>query len=422
MATPSSKEGPSTINFLRKFVPHVLFLMPSCLSIVDTILREKLGISSPKEIYIPGPEHDNCTLQTDKYYTHGKQESKEKDGRKQEKDGEGAHTQYAGGECASYSHAPSKQGNSHSRNSNPTCPPLRRSDEHGWLKNPHAYCCKSGSSSHDSKHSRSIMSLEVIHASQVHERGCLNKNCVLTSSNHDFSTGTSPEHLNVDYCSPHEEIHLYDCQGKGSSSNPFTKSTERHDCCALGPQSHDLHDENSWKSSDGDYPTLYSSLNRDPSRSSLRDYDSAPSSRDSSKKTRQGGCHTEPISHESSEERSTHSYQTNGHINDQTHDHTHDHKCSKAHSHIQTSPNTAKTPSSKARHLFGALVPPSPTHSSTSTPVPENLIYKLEPVKKDFISLVGIGPTRWNRSGKSIRNQGSTKQSSSGKVSAPRTQ
>ena len=164
MAEPSLKAESPPTNFLRKFIPQVPFQMPSCPPIADTILREKLGILSPKEIYIPGPEHDNCTLQTDKYYTQGKQGSKEKGGKKPEKDGHGARARCEGWECASHCHSPSMHGHSHSRTSaNPVGSPLMRSDEHGCLKNPHAHFCKSVPPSHHSQKTHPIMSLREIH-------------------------------------------------------------------------------------------------------------------------------------------------------------------------------------------------------------------------------------------------------------------
>lgn len=128
MAEPSPKEEPPPTNFVCKLVSKVPFQMPTCSSVVDTILREKLGILSPKEIYIPGPEHDNCTLQTDKYYTQGKQKGKEKDRKN-----------------------PEKYGHGHGENlENPIESPLGRSDEHDCLKNSHAHCCKSGPPSYHS--------------------------------------------------------------------------------------------------------------------------------------------------------------------------------------------------------------------------------------------------------------------------------
>lgn len=156
MAEPSPKEEPPPKNFLCKLVAKVPFQMPTCPSIVDTVLREKLGILSPKEIYIPGPEHDNCTLQSDKYYTQGKQKSKEKDRKKPENDGHGAHVHCVRGECASHSHMTSQghthiheEGHSHGENlENPVCSPLGSSDEHHCLRNSHANCCKSCPPSH----------------------------------------------------------------------------------------------------------------------------------------------------------------------------------------------------------------------------------------------------------------------------------
>lgn len=151
MAEPSPKEEPPPKNVLCKLVAKVPFQMPTCPSVVDTVLREKLGILSPKEIYIPGPEHDNCTLQSDKYYTQGKQKSKEKDRKKPENDGHGAHAHCVRGECASHSHMTSQghthiheEGHSYGENlENPVCSPLGSSDEHDCLRNSHANCCKS---------------------------------------------------------------------------------------------------------------------------------------------------------------------------------------------------------------------------------------------------------------------------------------
>lgn len=160
MAEPSPKEEPPPTNFLCKLVSKVPFQMPTCPSIVDTVLREKLGILSPKEIYVPGPEHDNCTLQTDKYYTQGKQKSKENDRKKPEKDGHGAHAHCVRGKCASHSHMthmPTSQGHNHVHEEgqsygenleNPINSLLGISDEHDCLKKSHAHCCKLGPPSH----------------------------------------------------------------------------------------------------------------------------------------------------------------------------------------------------------------------------------------------------------------------------------
>lgn len=131
----------------------------------NTVLREKLGILSPKEIYIPGPEHDNCTLQTDKYYTatQGKgQKSKENDKEKKpEKDGHGAaHAHCVRGKYSSHIHMtrmPSSQGRIHIHEEgqsygenleNPISSFSGRSDKHDCLKNSHAHCCKLGPPSH----------------------------------------------------------------------------------------------------------------------------------------------------------------------------------------------------------------------------------------------------------------------------------
>lgn len=142
MAELSPKEELPPPKFLRKLIPQVPFQMPHCPPIVDTILREKLGILSPKEIYIPGPEHDNCTLQTDKYYTQVKQKIKEIDGKKKvEEDGHGTHGDRDREKCASHGHRPCTQGQS--RNSaNPVGSPLMRSEEVGYLRNSHAHCGK----------------------------------------------------------------------------------------------------------------------------------------------------------------------------------------------------------------------------------------------------------------------------------------
>lgn len=157
--SPPKRKSPPP-SFLCKLVSKAPFQMPRCPPIVETILREKLGILSPKEIYIPGPEHDNCTLQTDKYYTQGKQGSKEKDGKKPEKDGHGARDHCQGGECDSHGHGPPMQG--HSTSANPVGSPLMRSDEHGCLKNSHPHCCKSGTPSHHSQ-KKSWKSIDVIY-------------------------------------------------------------------------------------------------------------------------------------------------------------------------------------------------------------------------------------------------------------------
>lgn len=464
MAEPSPKEEPPPTNFLCKLVSKVPFQTPTCSSVVDTILREKLGILSPKEIYIPGPEHDNCTLQTDKYYTQGKPKSKEKDRKKPEKDGHGAR--------ASHSHIPTNQGHTHIHEEshshgenleNPIGSPLGRSDEHGCLKNPHAHCCKSGPPSH---HSGS--SSEEIHSSHVNHRGCLNKNCVSTSSAHNSSTGGASNDLNIDFCPPRDEVHSECClpkksasheyHGEGPSTESSKKCTGDHDCCASGSHSHDLHDENPWKSSEGDCSTLHPSLNLGPSRSSLKECDSTSSSKESSKKIQHECYHTGSNLHGSVGGNSTRSYQTNGLIHDHTHDHTHGHKHCAPHSHSYKSPKPSRAPPSKVEYLFGALVhshhshdhkccaphthshrsheppraplskgeyllgtlvPPPPTHSSPSTPVPEYLIYKPEPPKKAFVSSGCIGPIKWNRPGKNFTNQAPTKQAGSGKVSAP---
>lgn len=150
MAEPSPKEEPPPTTFLCNLVSKVSFQMPTCPSIVDTVLREKLGILSPKEIYIPGPEHDNCTLHT------------EKDRKNREKDGHGAHVHSVRGKFASYSHMTHKptsqghihvheEGNTYDENlENPISSPspLRSSDEHDCLGKSHAHCCKLGSLSH----------------------------------------------------------------------------------------------------------------------------------------------------------------------------------------------------------------------------------------------------------------------------------
>lgn len=174
MAEPSPKEEPPPTNFFCKLVSKVPFQMPTCPSIVDTVLREKLGILSPKEIYIPGPEHDNCTLQSDKYYAQGKQKSKEKDRKKPDKDGHGAHAHCVRGKCASHSHMTHlhihEEGHSYGENlENPMGSPLRSSDEHDCLKNSHAHCCKSGPPSHYSGKSS-----KEIHSSHENFRSFLN--------------------------------------------------------------------------------------------------------------------------------------------------------------------------------------------------------------------------------------------------------
>lgn len=190
---------------------------------------------------------------------------------------------------------------------------------------------------------------------------------------------------------------MYNSHGEGSSTDPFAKCTDRHNCCASGSHSHDLQDENSWISSEGDCTIPHSSENRGTSRSSLKDCDSAPSSIDSPKKT-------------------------NCHIDDHTYDHTHDHKCYTAHSQSHKPPKISREPPSKAEYLFGVLVPPPPTYSSPCTPIPTHLLYRAEPPKKAFLSPAGIGPITWNRPGESVTNQSSAKQGSPGNVSAPESQ
>lgn len=476
MAEPSPKEESPPTNFLCKLLSFkVPFQMPTCPSIVDTVLREKLGILSPKEIYIPGPEHDNCTLQTEKYYMQGKQKSKEKNRRKPEKDGHEAHAHCVDGEHASHSHIPTDQGHtriheeghSHGENlENPRGSPLGHSDEHGHLKNSHAHCSKSDLPSH-----YSVKSSGEIHPIQENYRGCLNANCVLTSITHDSSTGGVSNHPNVDFCPPHGEDRSEGClpkkssshesHGEGSSTDTFKKCTEDHGCCAPGSQSHDLHDENPRKSSEGSCSTLHSSLNLGLSRSSLIDCDRASTSRDLSEKIGNERCHKGSYLHEAVGGSFTHSDQTNGHIHDHTHDrkhcaphshshkppnlamaspskveylfgalvqshhtpdHTHGHNCCTPHTHSHKLHEAPKVPSSKAEYLFGALVPPPPMYSSPSTPVPEYLVYKPKPPNKAFVSPAGIGPIKWNRPGKNTMNQAPIKHSGSAKVGAPEAQ
>lgn len=476
MAEPSPKEEPPPKNLLCKLVAKVPFQMPTCPSVVDTVLREKLGILSPKEIYIPGPEHDNCTLQSDKYYTQGKQKSKEKDRKKPENDGHGAHAHCVRGECASHSHMTSQghthiheEGHSYGENlENPVCSPLGSSDEHDCLRNSHANCCKSCPPSHYSGKSS-----EEIPSSHQNYRGFSNKNCVCvsTSITHDSPTGSASNHSNVDFCLPHDDGRSegcipkksasHDCHGEGSSTDTFKKRTEDHDCCASGSHSHGLHDENSWKSPEGDCSTIHSSLRLGPSRSSLKGCDSASASRDLSKKIGHGFCQTGSNLDEPVGGSFAHSYQTNGHNHDHTHDrkhcaphshsfkppnstgappskveclfgalaqshhthdHTDDHNCCMPHAHSHKSHEPQEAPPSKAEYLFRTLVPPPPTYSSPSTPVPEYLVYKPEPPKKALVSPAGIGPMRWNRRGKNTTNQAPIKQAGSGKVGAPEAQ
>lgn len=469
MAEKPPKEEPPPTNFLCKLVSKVPFQMPSCPSIVDTVLREKLGILSPKEIYIPGPEHDNCTLQTDKYYTHGKQKSKEKDRKNPEKDGHGAHAQCA---CHSHmTHNPTSQGHTHIHEKshsygenleNPKGSPLGSSDEHHCLRNSHAHCCNSGPPSHYSGKSS-----EEIHSSHENFRGLLNKNCVSTSITHNSSTGGASNHSNVDFCLPHDDGRSedcipknsasHDCHGEGSSTDLFKRCTEDHDCCASGSHSHGLHDENPWKSFEGDCSTFHSSLKLVPSRSSSKDCNSASSSRDLLKKIGHECCHTGSNLHEPVEGGFAHSDRTNGHIHDHNHDrkhyaphshsykppnpteappanveylfsalvqshHTHDPNCCTPHAHSHKSHEPPKTPPSKAEYLFGTLVPPPPTYSSPSTPLPEYLVYKPEPPKKAFVSPAGIGPMKWDKRGKKTTNQAPVKQAGSGKVGTPEAQ
>lgn len=476
MAEPSPKEEPPPTNFLCKLVSKVQFQMPTCPSIVDTVLREKLGILSPKEIYIPGPEHDNCTLQTDKYYTQGKQKSKGKDRKKPEKDGHGAHAHCVRGECATHSHMTHtsqghthihEEGHSYGENlENPKGSPLGSSDEHDCLRNSHAHCCKSGPPSHYSGKSS-----EGIHSSHEKFRGLLNKNCVSTSITHNSSTGGASSHPNVDSCLPPDDGRSegciptksasHDCHGEGSSTESFKRCTEDHDCCASGSHSHGLHDENPWKSSEGDCSTLPSSLKLGASRSSSKDCDSVSSSRGLSKNIGHEYCHTGSNLPGPVGRSFAHSYQTNGHIHDHTHDrkhcaphshsykppnatgaptskveylfgalvqshhthdHTHDHNCCTPHAHSHKSHEPQKAPPSKAEYLFGTLVPPPPTYSSPSTPLPEYLVYKPEPPKKALISPAGIGPMKWDRRGKNTTNQAPIKQAGSGEVGAPEAQ
>lgn len=449
--------------------------MPTCPSIVDTVLREKLGILSPKEIYIPGPEHDNCTLQTDKYYTQGKQKSKEKDRKKPEKDGHGAHAHSVRGECASNSHMTHKptsqghihvheEGNTYGENlEKPICSPspLRSSDEHDCLGNSHAHFCKLGSPSHYSDKSS-----EEIHSSHEKFRGFLNKNCASTSITYDFPTGAS-NHSNIDFCLPPDDSRSegcipkksasHDCHGEGSSTDPFKRCTEFHDCLESVSHSHCLHDENPCKSSEGDSSTLHSSLKFCPSGSSSKDCDSASSSRNFSEKIGHECCYTGSSLHEPMGGIFAHSYQTTGHIHEQNHDrklcaphshnfkppspfgspaskaeylvgavvqshHTLDQNCCAAHSHSHKSQEPQKAPPSKAEYLFGTLVPPPPLYSSPSTPLPEYLVYKPEPSKKAFVSPSGIGPNIWKRRGKITTSQAPIKQAGSGRVGASEAQ
>lgn len=272
--------------------------------------------------------------------------------------------------------------------------------------------------------------------------------------------------MNVDVCPSNDKVRsesclpnesgAHDCgQREGSSTESCKKCTEDHDCCASGSHSHDLHDENPLKSTEGDCSTLRPSLNMVPSRSSLKNCDSTSSSRDSSKKIRHESDHTGSNLHESAGGNFTHSHQTNGHIDDHTHDHkhctlhsgymppnppranpskvehllgalvqshrTHDHKCCTPNAHSHKPCETPSAPPSKAEYLW-TLVPPPPTYSSPITPVPEYLVYKPESPKKAFVSPAGIGPIKWNRPGKNITNQAPTKQTGSGKVSAPEAQ
>lgn len=429
MAEPSPKEEPPPTNFLCKLLSFKIpFQMPTCSSIVDTMLRENLGILSPKEIYIPGPEHDNCTLQPDKYYTQGKQKSKEKDRKKSEKDGHGAHAHCVGEEGASHSHIPTnrghthihEEGHSHGENlQNPMDSPLGRSDQHGCSEISRAHCCRSGPPS----------SPEEIHSSHENYRGCLNKNCVSVPITHDSSKGGASNHSNVDFCPRHDEHRSrgclpekkasHDCHREASSIDALKKCTEDHDCGASGSHSHELRDKTPWKSPEGDCSTLHSSLKLGPSRSSLKDCDSAASSsRDSSKNIRHECCHTGSNLHEPVGRTFTHSYQTNGHI----HDHTHDPKHCAPHAHFNKPQKHPRVPPSKAEYLFGTLVPPPPTYSSPSTSVPEYLVYKPEPPQKAFVSPAGIGPIKWNRPENTTTNQAPTKQAGSGKIGAPEAQ
>lgn len=189
----------------------------------------------------------------------------------------------------------------------------------------------------------------------------------------------------------------HDCHGEGSSTDPFAKCSERHNCCASGSHSHDLQEENSWISSEGDFPTPHSLENRGTSRSSLKDCDSVPSSIDSPKKT-------------------------NYHIDDHTHHHAHDPKCYTPHLHSHKPPKTPTKLPSKAEYVFGVLVPPPPTYSSPYTSIPTHLLYKAEPPKKAFLSSAGIGSINWTRPGEGVTNQSSARQGSPGNVSLPEAQ
>lgn len=437
--------------------------MPTCPSIIDTVLRGKLGILSPKEIYIPGPEHDNCTLQTDKYYTQGKQKSKEKlDRKKPEKDGHRAHAHCVRGECASCSHMthkPTSQGHIHIHKGhsyvenveNPIDSSLRSSEEDDCLKNSHVHGCKLGLPSHYSGKCS-----EGIHPSHEKFRGFLDKNCTSTSITYNSSTGDAPNHSNVDFCLPPddgpsegcilEESASHDCHGEGSSTGTFKRCTEYHDCCASGSHSHGLHDVNPCKSSEGDCSTLHSSLKLGASGSSSTACDSACSSRNLSEK----------IGHKTVEESFAHSYQTNGHIHEHSHErklcagHSHSYKppnstespaskaeylfgavvqfhhtqhdCCTAHVHSHESHEPRKAPPSKAEYLFGTLVPPPPLYSSPSTPLPEYLVYKPEPPKKALVSSSGIGPMKWKKRRKITTNHAPSEQAGSGRVGASEAQ
>lgn len=405
----------------------------------------------------------------------GKQKSKENGRKKPEKDGHGTHAHCVRGGCASHSHMthmPTSQGHIHMHGEsqsygenleNPISSLLGSSNEHDCFKNSHAHCCKLGPPSHYTGKSS-----EEFHSSHENLRGFLNENCVSTSITYDSSTGGASNHLNVDFCLPPDDGRSEegcfpkksasnDCHGEGSSTDTIKRCTEDQGCCTSISLSNGLYDENPWKSSEGDCSTLYTPLKLGPSRPSSKDCDSASSSRNLSKKIGYECCQPGSNLHEPVGVGFAHSYQTNGHIHEHTHDrkhcaphshsykppnltgpppsqveslfgavvqshhthdHTNDHNCCTAHAHSHNSHEPQKAPPSKAEYLFGTLVPPPPTYSSPSTPLPEYLVYKPEPPKKALVSLAGIGPMRWNRGGKNSTNQAPIEQAGPEKVGA----